>query len=522
MAVPDSAEPVSVEFTLNDYELVPDPGDAEDRHTIRFLPFAARRPAPGSEVVVNYYPRTTDKTVLTDAQPGSVVRTLLETIGKELAILYAQLDAAYDSGFLETATGSSLDRVVALLGYRRYRAGRPIGSVRFGRRQGTAGDVTIPAGTPVTDSEDKVRYETAETHTILAGETTAEVRVRGSTDATPVVKAKELCVIQHSIAGIDSVVNDRPTTTSADDETDIELRSRARVALLAATKGTIPAMEYGLLQLPDVKSVRIEEAPRGVPGELRVAVSLANGDGPDLPPSVAQRIEELRPAGIRVVAEPAGVLTAAARVRLVLAGSGLPAPELMSLRRWVAGTLSKAVAGTGVGEPVRVGRLAAALLVDARIADAAIALGEKGKPPGAPGADLDPGRDRGVRLAADDVAFEDAAVERPSAASAGAVSAEVRASVRASAVGGTAPADIQAMLTQRLERYLGPLRPGAVVTAPAVLDALRDDGSYQVDPLGLRVTITAGDQFTEIATGGPSFTVGAGQRLNLAAVEVVP
>jgi hypothetical protein len=53
--VPDSAEPVSVEFTLNDYELVPDPGDAEDRHTIRFLPFAARRPAPPQRARHRFY-----------------------------------------------------------------------------------------------------------------------------------------------------------------------------------------------------------------------------------------------------------------------------------------------------------------------------------------------------------------------------------------------------------------------------------------------------------------------------------
>lgn len=522
MAAPGTPERVPVEFTLNDYELVASPEDGEDRHTIRFLPFAARRPAPETEVVVSYYPRTTDPKVLTDVQPGSVVRTLLETMARELAVLYAQLDAAYESAFLETATGSSLDRVVALLGYRRYRAGRPIGTVRFGRRQGASGDVTIPAGTPVTDSQDKIRYETAETRTILAGESTAEVRVRGSTDATPVVGAKVLVVIQRSIAGIDTVTNDRPTTTSADDETDLELRSRARVALLAASKGTIPAMEYGLLQLPDVKSVKIEEEPRRVAGELRIAVTLAHGDGSTLPSSVTQRIEELRPAGIRILAEVAGVLTAAARVRLVLAGSGLPAPELMSLRRWAAGTLSRAVAASGVGERVRVGRLAAALLADERIVDVAIALAERGKPPAAAGADLDPGPDRGVRLAEEDVTFEDAAVERPAGSSAGAVSVEVRASIHATPVGGTAAASLQAMLSERIERYLGSLRAGAVVNIAAVLEALRDDGSYQVDPLRVHLTITAGDQFAQVATGGASFTVGARQRLTLASLEVEP
>ena len=283
-----------------------------------------------------------------------MVRTLLETIARELAVLYAQLDLSYDSAFVETATGSSLDRVVALLGIRRYRAGRPAGSVRFGRRAGTTGNVTIPAGTPITDSQDKIRYETTEARTMLSGESAADVRVRGASDATPVVKAGVLTVIQRAIAGVDTVVNERPTVTASDDETDVDLRTRARSALLAASKGTVPAIEYGLLQLPDVRSVRIEEMPRGVPGELRISVDIEGGGGGALPDTVQQRIEELRPAGVRIVAEPAGMLQAVAAVRLVLAGSGVTGADLITLRRSVAAQLADAVGRTPIGQPVRV------------------------------------------------------------------------------------------------------------------------------------------------------------------------
>ena len=224
-------------FGLNDYELVPDANDTDSLSTIRFLPFG-RKPAPDTDLRVNYYPRTTAPAPITDLNVGSVVRTLLETFAKEQAILYAQLNLAYDSAFVETATGSSLDRVVALLGYQRFRAGRPVGTVTFSRRAGAVGEITIPAGTPVTDAADKVRYETVESRLMRAGETTAEIAVRGSTDNTPPVDANVLTVIQRAIAGLDAVTNERPTARATSDESDAELRARARDALISSNKGT--------------------------------------------------------------------------------------------------------------------------------------------------------------------------------------------------------------------------------------------------------------------------------------------
>ena len=94
---------------------------------IRFRP-KARRPAPNSELVVNYYPVHLARTPLTDVNVGSVVRTLLETTAREMAVQYAQLQQVYDSAFVETSTGDSLDKVVALVDVRRLRrrpSGRP-------------------------------------------------------------------------------------------------------------------------------------------------------------------------------------------------------------------------------------------------------------------------------------------------------------------------------------------------------------------------------------------------------------
>ena len=62
--------------------------------------------------------------------------------------------------------------------------------------------------------------------------------------------------------------------------------------------------------------------------------------------------------------------------------------------------------------------------------------------------------------------------------------------------------------------------PGSVVDADAVLDALRDDAHYQLDPLTLLVRFTLGDTFVEVAPGGAAFTAQAGQTFTVDGVTV--
>lgn len=89
------------------------------------------RPDEGTKFTVTY--RYARPGGLTDTSAGSVLRTLVEGISREIEFLYEQLDAAYRAGFLETATGEALEMTVSLLGITR-RAPRPSsGRVTFGR-----------------------------------------------------------------------------------------------------------------------------------------------------------------------------------------------------------------------------------------------------------------------------------------------------------------------------------------------------------------------------------------------------
>lgn len=522
IADPGGGEPRRVVLGLDDVELAPlDPSDRQDQSVLRFPATARRKPVPGTDVVVNYYPRTVDATPIDDVGVGSVARTLVEAVAREVSVAYTQLNLGYESGFLESATGGSLDRVVALLGYRRYVAGRPVGTVRFSRRTGSPGEVTIPAGTPVADAKDTVRYETVETRTMLAGESTAEIRVRGAAVGTPVVESGVLSVVQRAIAGIDGVTNESPTSTSTQDESDVELRARARVALLAAAKGTVPALTNGLLALPQVRAVSIEERPDGVPGQIRVSVSLTEppADG-SIPQEVLDAVEDLRPAGIRVLLGKAGELSLAARVRLVLAGGSMPSAQREQVHTAARATLIKKIAAVQVGQRVRTGALQAAMVDGDTVLDASITLSARDSgQAGTAGADFVPEAGQAVRLVEADVTFDTDVFDSPLAGPEP-VPVEVRATARPAAPG----VDLTALrdgVKSRLTAFVATLAPPTVVDAAALLNAVRNDAAYALDPLGLIVTFTSGDQFVQVASGGSTFTVAAGQKFSVADVQVL-
>jgi hypothetical protein len=53
-----------------------------------------------------------ESTRLDELSPGSVTRTLAETFARELAEVYERLGETYDSAFVDTTTGDSVERLV--------------------------------------------------------------------------------------------------------------------------------------------------------------------------------------------------------------------------------------------------------------------------------------------------------------------------------------------------------------------------------------------------------------------------
>jgi len=362
---------VPVRFTDADFTLADTDGDGElDAVVFRD---GGRKPAPGSTLTVNYYPVRTNPVPLTDLNIGSVARTLLETTAREIALGEQYLERIYRSGYLELAEGPSLERVVALIGVGRLPAGHPLATVRFARNAASGGKVTLPAGTVVTDAAAN-RYATVATLTLEAGEESRAVLAAGATADTALVDAGALDRLETLIAGISTVTNPEPAYRQAAGESDEDLRRRAQGALHGAVRGTLDALRFGVLSVTGVKSVEITEFPNGVPGEVRVDVAYASPDDPVAAAAVAERIEELRPAGIRVLSSVAARLTVTVRVDLILTGTGVSGAELDDVTAGVEERIAARLTALGPGATVRVNALTAAALSDERVADATVAF----------------------------------------------------------------------------------------------------------------------------------------------------
>ena len=89
------------------------------------------KPDPGTTFSVNY--TFGDPSGISDANPGSVVRTIVESIAREIDFYYEEMQHVYDAGFVDTASGKALEMVVSLLGLERTSPQSAKGLVTFGR-----------------------------------------------------------------------------------------------------------------------------------------------------------------------------------------------------------------------------------------------------------------------------------------------------------------------------------------------------------------------------------------------------
>jgi Baseplate J-like protein len=500
-------------FTERDYVLLPSTAGEAAYAGLRFTG-EGQLPAPGSTVVVNYYPVRLPPTPVNDLNVGSVVRTLLETVARELATQYQQLQLVYDSAYVQTASGTSLDHVAALVDVRRLRQGHPVGRVRMTRRAGSPGAVVVPMETGVTDGAGN-RYLTTDPVTMLPSQSTIEVSVHGEAATTGTVAAGALTVLERAIAGVDRVTNDEATWRATEDETDDQLRLRARLAIHGSGRGTRDAIRSGLEALEFVSTVSLVELPEGVPGTLRVDVALRD-DSPFNRDVVERTVTETRPAGIAVTVSYAERLDLTVDLALTLAGSFAPASVVEEVEDGGRRRLAAALGSLAPGATLRRARLLSAVLEDARIVDATVEVRVGGSPAAGDAVPLPAGL--AVRLdPAADVTFRPAGFEAAPAVGPARQPVDVELSVTLL----DATTSIAAVQS-RVRAVLGPvLGAAAALSADTVQQTLAGETTFVAAAAATVVAVeTAPGGFHELRPGDPPFTVPAGRTLQLRDVAV--
>ena len=258
-----------------------------------------RQPDDGTTFRVDYF-RSVSSSPLTDINVGSVTRTIAEAIGRETATLYEEVNLAYLSAFIDTAEGKSLDLVVSILGVTRKRKDFATGLVTFFRAAGIDGSITIPQGAVLSTAKGEATFEASQPRTMQRGQPRIDVPVR-ATEASKgeagMVAAGTIVAMASPIAGIERLTNFDPTTVAAEDETDVELRERARAALRGVGRATVAAL---LLAVTEARGIPIEVwdpnslVTRSEPGEVTLLIEVE----PERFAGVSAAVHETRAAGV--------------------------------------------------------------------------------------------------------------------------------------------------------------------------------------------------------------------------------
>lgn len=266
-----------------------------------------KKPMDESKFYVDYF-RPKTNSPLTDINVGSVTRTLGEAIGREIATVYEQINLVYKSGFIDLAEGKALDFVVSILDITRKTKDYAFGLVTFLRApEGSDGNITIPQGTEVATAKGEVIFETTELRTLQRGQARIDIPIRAGEkfkgDIGKVDAGKITSLLQ-VVEGIDRVNNFEPTFLAAEDESDAELRVRAKAALRGVSKGTVAALK----RAADENGAKVLQFvdPHQQPGDKPVKptepgkVAMFIETDPRRFPSVAAALHDVRAAGIQL------------------------------------------------------------------------------------------------------------------------------------------------------------------------------------------------------------------------------
>jgi hypothetical protein len=327
------------------------------QNAIRWLD-NGKRPSDDDPVFyVDYFKLRSFDSPLTDINIGSVTRTVAEAMSRELAVLYRQVNLAYQSGFIDLATGRSLDFVVAILGVERKTGDFAQAMVTFFRTNTARGNITVPQGTKLTTVKGVV-FETISERTIQRGQVRVDVPVRAAEafkGAAGRVDANTITSLIIPIEGIDRITNFDPTVLGGADETDDDLRERAKAALRGLGQCTIDGLQMAAREA-GATNVEIMD-PLFPPGDENVAKHTAPGRvamivevEPARYLSVVSLVNERRAAGINIQFI-ARYIFIHPRISVQLRRD-LTAAGKDQLKLDVIKALSDFVSGLGSGQPV--------------------------------------------------------------------------------------------------------------------------------------------------------------------------
>lgn len=240
---------------------------------------------------------------ITNVSVGSVTRTLIEAIMAEVDIMQFTIYQAYIAKTVDEAEGEDLDDVVSILGVIRRSASYCTGTVTFSVTEESDIDIEIPSGsivsTALTINGEIYEFEVIEDSILSAGDMSVDVNVRCTAAGRIFIPAKSITVINDSIFGIAEVINNSDISGGINDETDDELRDRAKDALTKLGRGTVESIKAAVKDIGGVIDCNVYDMRSGV-GTVDVFVITETMPTPqELIDEISNVIKDTKAAGIR-------------------------------------------------------------------------------------------------------------------------------------------------------------------------------------------------------------------------------
>jgi len=224
-----------------------------------------------------------------DLSDTSTIYKIIQVMAYSSAQVWSQAESVYNSGFVDTASDMSLERVGALVGINRLTASYAVVTVTFTGTPATS----VPAGTVVLTG-DGTEFET-DTIDVVGGGGTVDIActamIPGADGNVAISTIDEL---ETPISGITGVDNAAAAISGEDAESDEDLRYRIKNAVKGAQTGSLEAIENAILEVAGVTSVLITENTTTHSAACTVfGVTSPNED-------IDQAILDTRPVGIAV------------------------------------------------------------------------------------------------------------------------------------------------------------------------------------------------------------------------------
>jgi uncharacterized phage protein gp47/JayE len=173
----------------------------------------------------------------------------IQLLAWPISLVWLALEGVYNSSFVDTATGQSLDNVGKYIGIERRAATKATHNVRF---TGTA-NTTVPAGFIVdTGGKNPVEFEVLAEGTIGAGGTVEleiQCRQAGSIGNVP---AGTISKIKNPVSGINQITHLALLSQGLDRETDLEFRERYKESVSKGGASTLESIMAAILEVPNV------------------------------------------------------------------------------------------------------------------------------------------------------------------------------------------------------------------------------------------------------------------------------